>query len=35
MKEFVVLTFTTLIFITAIPPLPAACKTGRNAESDV
>jgi hypothetical protein len=35
MKEIVILTFTTLIFITAIPPLSVACKTGRNAGSDV
>jgi len=35
MKEFVVLTFTTFIFIAAIPPLSAACKTGRKAGSDV
>jgi hypothetical protein len=35
MKEIVDLTFTTLISITAIPPLSVACKTERNAESDV
>jgi len=34
-KEIVVLTSKTLIFITAIPPMSFACKTGRNAGSDV